>query len=147
MGDFFIDPWRPVRRAVVTHAHADHARAGSQTYLCAQDGKMLLQSRLGHEAKIQILKYGEVLTINGINLSLHPAGHILGSAQVKIERVSIRMNDILPYANLAVSWGLFILIWLVQLIIYPGFHRIPRESFATYHKWYVIRMSCVVLPS
>ena len=56
------------------------------------------------------------------------------------------MNPILPYANLAVSWGLLILIWLVQLIIYPGFHRIPREAFAAYHRWYVIRISSVVLP-
>lgn len=56
------------------------------------------------------------------------------------------MNHILPYANLAVSWGLLILIWLVQLIIYPGFHRIPRETFAAYHRWYVIRISSVVLP-
>jgi hypothetical protein len=56
------------------------------------------------------------------------------------------MSFILPYANLAVSWGLLILIWLVQLIIYPGFHHIPREAFAAYHRWYVIRISSIVLP-
>ena len=56
------------------------------------------------------------------------------------------MNDFLPYANLAVSWGLFILIWLVQIIIYPGFHKIPNEAFVAYHRWYVIRISCIVLP-
>ena len=56
------------------------------------------------------------------------------------------MSHLLPYANLAVSWGLFILIWLVQLIIYPGFHKIPREKFAAYHRWYVTRISSVVLP-
>ncbi len=56
------------------------------------------------------------------------------------------MNPILAYANLAVSWGLLILIWLVQLIIYPGFHRIPREAFVSYHRWYVIRISSIVLP-
>jgi putative mRNA 3-end processing factor len=83
-GDFYIDPWRPVKRAVVTHAHADHARWGSQSYLCAQDGKSLLQSRLGPEANIETLAYGEVLSINTAKLSLHPAGHILGSSQIKI---------------------------------------------------------------
>jgi hypothetical protein len=56
------------------------------------------------------------------------------------------MNPILPYANLAVSYGLLILIWLVQLIIYPGFHRISQDAFAAYHRWYVIRISSVVLP-
>ena len=56
------------------------------------------------------------------------------------------MNPILPYANLAVSWGLLILIWLVQLIIYPGFHRIPHREFKAYHRWYVMRISSVVLP-
>jgi putative mRNA 3-end processing factor len=83
-GDFYIDPWRPVKRAVITHAHADHARWGSQSYLCARDGKTLLQSRLGPEADIQTVAYGEVLTVNAVKLSLHPAGHILGSSQIKI---------------------------------------------------------------
>ena len=56
------------------------------------------------------------------------------------------MNSILPDANLAISWGLLILIWLVQLIIYPGFYLIPSELFVSYHRWYVIRISAVVLP-
>ena len=56
------------------------------------------------------------------------------------------MSYLLPYANLAISWGLFILIWLVQLIIYPGFHLITREEFVSYHKWYVLRISSLVLP-
>ena len=56
------------------------------------------------------------------------------------------MSYLLPYANLAISWGLFILIWLVQLIIYPGFHLITRDVFVSYHKWYVIRISSLVLP-
>ena len=85
-GDFYIDPWRPVKKAIVTHAHADHARIGSQTYLCAREGKGLLQSRLGHEATIEAHEYGEILTINAVRLSLHPAGHILGSAQIRIEK-------------------------------------------------------------
>ena len=85
-GDFYIDPRRPVKRAVITHAHADHARGGSQSYLCAQDSKALLQARLGREANIETLSYGEVLQVDSVKISLHPAGHILGSAQVKIDQ-------------------------------------------------------------
>ena len=85
-GDFYIDPWLPVKRAVITHAHADHAKSGSRSYLCTQDSKALLQARLGREANIETLDYGEVLPINSVKISLHPAGHILGSAQVKIDQ-------------------------------------------------------------
>lgn len=85
-GDFYIDPWQPVNKAVITHAHADHARWGCRSYLCATDGKGVLQARLGSDASIETLDYGEVKTVNGITLSLHPAGHILGSAQVRIEK-------------------------------------------------------------
>ncbi len=85
-GDFYIDPRRSVKRAVITHAHADHARAGSQSYLCVKDSQRLLQARLGREANIETLEYGEATTVNAVKLSLHPAGHILGSAQVKVEQ-------------------------------------------------------------
>lgn len=84
--DFFIDPWRPVERAVITHAHADHARAGCGSYLATPDCARLLKARLGPGVKVQEIPYGEPLTLNGIRLSLHPAGHILGSAQVRLER-------------------------------------------------------------
>lgn len=84
-GDFHIDPWRPVKRAVITHAHADHARAGSHSYLCSKDSELLLRSRLGHETKIETLTYGERLVVNSVNISLHPAGHILGSCQARVE--------------------------------------------------------------
>ncbi len=84
-GDFYIDPRRPVKRAVITHGHADHARWGSESYLCTQETKGLLQARLGSDVKIDAMACGEVRTINGLRLSLHPAGHILGSAQVRIE--------------------------------------------------------------
>ena len=83
-GDFYIDPLRPVARAVITHAHADHARSGSRAYLCAREGHAILQARLGTDAQIETLSYGEVVHRNGVALSLHPAGHIRGSAQVKI---------------------------------------------------------------
>jgi len=80
-----VDPWRPVDRAVVTHAHSDHACPGSRAYLTAKPGEALLRARIGSEGAIQPLDYGEAVTMNGVRVCLHPAGHILGSAQVRIE--------------------------------------------------------------
>ena len=85
-GDFHVDPWQPVRRAIITHAHSDHATPGSQEYLTAAAGRLVLQTRLGADAAIQSVAYGERLTLGETTVSLHPAGHILGSAQVRIER-------------------------------------------------------------
>jgi putative mRNA 3-end processing factor len=84
-GDFYIDPWRPVERAVVTHAHADHAAWGCEHYLTSSPGEGVLRQRVGAEARIQSLPYGEPIEINGVRVSLHPAGHILGSAQIRVE--------------------------------------------------------------
>jgi len=84
-GDFHVDPWRRVSRAVITHAHADHARWGCDRYLCAAPGKTVLRTRRGAGVTIDALRYGESITINGVRVSLHPAGHVLGSAQVRIE--------------------------------------------------------------
>lgn len=83
-GDFHIDPWRPVARAVITHGHSDHARWGSQAYLCHRDCAPILRKRLGDVA-IQTLEYGESVVIGGARVSLHPAGHVLGSAQIRVE--------------------------------------------------------------
>jgi putative mRNA 3-end processing factor len=82
-GDFYIDPWEPVRRAVVTHAHSDHACPGSQEYLTAEPGVAVLRQRV--EGPVQGVAYGERLTIGDTTVSLHPAGHILGSTQVRVE--------------------------------------------------------------
>jgi putative mRNA 3-end processing factor len=84
-GDFFIDPWQPVERAVITHAHADHARVGHGHYLASADSAGVLRARLGEGIVLQTLAYGEPLEHRGVRLSLHPAGHVLGSAQVRIE--------------------------------------------------------------
>ena len=84
-GDFYIDPWRPVERAIITHAHGDHARPGSGSYLCASRGMPVLRTRLGPEARIEPVGYGESRTVNGVKVSLHPAGHVLGSSQVRLE--------------------------------------------------------------
>ena len=82
-GDFYIDPWRPVDRAVITHAHADHARMGHTHYLAAEPAEGVLRTRLG-EIDLQTLPYGQAIQHNGVTVSLHPAGHVLGSAQVRI---------------------------------------------------------------
>jgi putative mRNA 3-end processing factor len=74
-----------VDRAVVTHAHSDHAHPGSRAYLAARPGEALLRARVGDDAAIQPLDYGESVSLNGVRLSFHPAGHILGSAQVRME--------------------------------------------------------------
>jgi putative mRNA 3-end processing factor len=84
-GDFYIDPWEPVERAVITHAHGDHARWGSQSYLCSREGEGVLRTRLGPNTPIQALEWGEAVTMNGVRVSLHPAGHILGSAQIRVQ--------------------------------------------------------------
>jgi putative mRNA 3-end processing factor len=84
-GDFYVDPWRPVDRAVITHAHADHARPGHAAYLAAAPARGVMQSRLGANASIETMAYGETRDINGVKVSFHPAGHVLGSAQVRIE--------------------------------------------------------------
>lgn len=83
-GDFYIDPWRPVDRAVITHAHADHARRGHAHYLASAAGEGVLRARLG-DINLQTLEYGVVVDHFGVRVSLHPAGHVLGSAQVRLE--------------------------------------------------------------
>jgi len=83
-GGFHVDPWRPVERAVITHAHADHARRGHVAYLAARPGEGVLRARLG-DIRLQAVDYGEAVDIAGVRVSLHPAGHVLGSAQVRLE--------------------------------------------------------------
>lgn len=82
--DVYIDPWRPVRRALITHGHADHARWGHKHYLCTKLAKPVIRYRLG-PIQIDTVAYGETRTINGVRFSFHPAGHIIGSAQIRVE--------------------------------------------------------------
>ena len=84
-GDFYIDPWLPVARAVITHGHGDHARWGSDRYLGSREGEAVLRTRLGPGATIRAVDWGEPIEVNGVRVSLHPAGHILGSAQIRVE--------------------------------------------------------------
>jgi len=85
-GDFFIDPIRPVARAVVTHGHGDHARPNNAAVLATPETIGIMRVRYGEAAggSLDALPYGEERRIGSVSLSLHPAGHILGSAQVQL---------------------------------------------------------------
>lgn len=83
-GNFYIDPWRAVDKAVITHAHSDHAKWGSKYYLCHHFTKPLLQLRLGNN-NYESIGWNEPIFMNGVQLSLHPAGHIIGSSQIRVE--------------------------------------------------------------
>ncbi|MEM6687784.1 MAG: ligase-associated DNA damage response exonuclease [Planctomycetota bacterium] len=84
-GDFFIDPHTGVDRAVVSHAHTDHAHWGCKRYLAASPSEHLLRMRVNADAEFTFAGYGETTKIRGVNISFHPAGHILGSAQIRLE--------------------------------------------------------------
>ena len=84
-GAFYVDPWAPVATALITHAHGDHAVKGSRRYVTAESGQWVLWSRMGQHSKIEPIPFGESIDLNGVKVSLHPAGHILGSAQVRAE--------------------------------------------------------------
>jgi putative mRNA 3-end processing factor len=84
-GGFYIDPWKPVDKALITHAHSDHARPGSTSYLCHKYTKPLLQLRLGSEGNYQTIEWGEQINMNGVKVSFHPAGHVIGSSQIRLE--------------------------------------------------------------
>jgi len=83
--DVYIDPWKPVAKALITHGHSDHARPGHQNYLATESAAPVIRYRLGRKIKLQTIAFGKVMTINGVRFSFHPAGHILGSAQIRVE--------------------------------------------------------------
>lgn len=83
-GGFYIDPWKPVKKAIITHGHSDHARFGNENYLCHHHSIPILKQRLG-QVSVEGLPYRESIRINGVNVSFYPAGHLLGSAQVRVE--------------------------------------------------------------
>lgn len=84
-GDFYIDPWKPVKLAVTTHGHADHVKWGNTGYLCHELTKPILKQRLGADLNIETLPYNKEISINGVKISLFPAGHVIGSAQIRLE--------------------------------------------------------------
>lgn len=83
-GGFHIDPWKPVPLAFITHAHSDHARPGSGRYVCAASGVLPLRRRVHPGADIVGVPYGEVVKFGPVEVSFHPAGHVLGSAQIRV---------------------------------------------------------------
>lgn len=83
--DIHIDPWKPVDNAIITHAHSDHAKAGCKHYLAHKDSESIFRLRLGDNISLRMVEYGEKFSINGVQFSLHPAGHVIGSAQIRVE--------------------------------------------------------------
>lgn len=84
-GDFHIDPWLPVPRALITHGHADHARDGMGAYVSTEAAAPVMRHRLG-DIRLDTVKYGAITTHNGVEVSFHPAGHVPGSAQIRVAR-------------------------------------------------------------
>ena len=84
-GNFYIDPWRPVENAIITHGHSDHARVGSKKYFSTRTSAPILRHRLGHEIDLDTHEYGKPVEIGEATVSFHPAGHVLGSAQIRVE--------------------------------------------------------------
>ena len=84
-GEFHIDPWRPVDRALITHGHSDHARPGHGRYLCTRQAAPVIRHRLG-PVRLETIAYGETRRIGGVTVSFHPAGHVPGSAQIRVDR-------------------------------------------------------------
>lgn len=82
--EVYIDPWKPVKKAIITHGHADHARQGNGSYASTPNTAIIMKHRLGLENTFETYEYGKTFTINGVEFSFHPAGHIIGSAQVRV---------------------------------------------------------------
>ncbi len=85
MADVYIDPWRKVQKALITHGHSDHAKPGHSQYMCHKNSVSILKHRIGKNIKVRGYNFGESISINGVKFSFHPAGHIIGSAQVRVE--------------------------------------------------------------
>jgi len=102
-GGFHIDPTRPVERALITHAHSDHARAGHRAVLATAETLDLMRLRYGENfaGTTQAIRYGDRLTLDGAEVTFHPAGHVLGSAQIAVEAGGLRIVASGDYKNVA----------------------------------------------
>jgi len=100
-GGFHIDPTRPVERALITHAHSDHARAGHSAVLATQETLDLMRLRYGENfaGTTQAVRYGETVALDGATVTFHPAGHVLGSAQIAVEAGGLRIVASGDYKN------------------------------------------------
>jgi len=142
-GNFYIDPWRPVDSAVITHAHADHARAGHGAYLAHPAAASVMRARLGQGISLQTLPCGRPLTLNGARVTFFPAGHIPGSVQVRVEHrgeTAVAAGDYKTAPDgLSEPWepvrcDLFITESTFGLPIYRW--RPAAEVFAEIHDWW-----------
>lgn len=84
-GKFYLDPWLPVDYAIISHGHADHSRFGNKHYFCHDDSKAILQHRLGADISIESMGYNQTRIINNVSVSFYPAGHVIGSVQIRLE--------------------------------------------------------------
>lgn len=143
-GEFYIDPWEPVDRAVLTHGHGDHARFGSKAYLVAEAGREVARIVLGPDAQIETLPYRTTVTQRGVTVSFHPAGHVLGSTQVRVEcdgDVWVmsgdykRAPDVTCDAFEVVPCRTFITEATFALPIYRW--TPPAQTFADINRWWV----------
>lgn len=142
-GAFYVDPWAPVATAVVTHAHADHAVKGSRQYITAGPGQWVLWSRMGQHSKIVPVPFGETVDLNGVKVSLHPAGHILGSAQVRAEykgEIWVISGDykVAPDATCTPFEPVPCHTFVTESTFgHPHFHWEPQsETFSQIHDWW-----------
>lgn len=103
LGDFHIDPTRPVERALITHGHSDHARPGHGAVLATQETLDLMRLRYGEDfaGATQAIRYGETIRLGGATVTFHPAGHVLGSAQVAMEANGLRVVASGDYKRIA----------------------------------------------
>ncbi len=85
VADVYIDPWKPVDKALITHGHSDHARYGSKSYITTHSALPVIKHRLGSHINARGVEFGEEISVNGVKFSFHPAGHIIGSAQIRVE--------------------------------------------------------------
>jgi putative mRNA 3-end processing factor len=143
--DVYIDPWKPVNRAIITHAHADHARTGNGFYLSHHDSRNILKHRLG-EIHIETMDYSDPVQMNGVKVSLHPAGHVIGSAQVRLEsngRICVITGDFkteddqisIPYEPVKTqtlvmesTFGLPVYRWKDQQLVFEEIFQWWREN-------------------
>ncbi|MEO8665174.1 MAG: ligase-associated DNA damage response exonuclease [Ignavibacteria bacterium] len=141
--DVYIDPWRPVDKAVITHAHSDHARYGSKKYLAHRLSVPIMKYRLGVDIVAEGIDYNKTVNINGVNISLHPAGHIPGSAQVRLEykgEVAVVSgdykleNDGLTEAFVPVKCNTFVTESTFGLPIYKW--KKQKDIFAEINNWW-----------
>src|SRR5271155_2203155 len=103
LGGFHVDPTRPVERALITHAHSDHARAGHGAVLATRETLDLMRLRYGENfaGATQAIRYGEQVDLGGAKVTFHPAGHVLGSAQIAVAASGLRIVASGDYKNVA----------------------------------------------